>query len=61
MLQPSLVLKSIAVQTTTMTHDTPNQDKTLRWCSHCQLAVDPTAGATGEDCPSCGQPLPDGG
>ena len=56
--QPPLVLKSIAVQYTIMTHDTPNQDKTLRWCSRCQLAVEPTDEEPNATCPACGHELP---
>jgi len=54
--QPALVLKSIGVQYSIMTHDTPNQDKTLRWCSRCQLNVEPIE-EPDPTCPSCGRDL----
>jgi predicted RNA-binding Zn-ribbon protein involved in translation (DUF1610 family) len=41
-----------------MTHDTPgeNHDR-LRWCEHCQIAVEPVAGDSGPECPACGGDL----
>ncbi|MFC7042960.1 hypothetical protein [Halonotius sp. GCM10025705] len=39
-----------------MTHDTPTQDKTLRWCARCQLAVEPTE-EPNPTCPACGHDL----
>ena len=40
-----------------MTHDTPTQDSDRRWCSRCQLAVEPTE-EPNATCPACGHELP---
>jgi len=39
-----------------MTHNTPH-DKDLRWCAHCEMNVEPAAGDSGPECPSCGGAL----
>ncbi len=41
-----------------MTHDTPEgTDERRLWCENCELSVEPLAGETGPECPSCGDGL----
>jgi predicted RNA-binding Zn-ribbon protein involved in translation (DUF1610 family) len=48
----------LQVDHATVTHNTPHDTADQRrWCANCELAVEPSVGDAGPECPACGDDL----